>query len=84
MSFADLARNCNFRALFTASACTNLGDGLLAVAFPWFATLLTRDPVLVGAATVSATGLSQGRHKKVSIFKMRRRKHYQRASKAFS
>ncbi len=33
---------------------------------------------LVGGATVSATVLSQGRHKKVRIFKMRRRKHYQR------
>ncbi len=53
MSFADLARNRNFRALFTASACTNLGDGLLAVAFPWFATLLTRDPVLVGAVAAA-------------------------------
>ena len=31
-----------------------------------------------GGATVSATVLSQGRHKKVRIFKMRRRKHYQR------
>ena len=33
---------------------------------------------LVGGATVSATVLSQGRHKKVRIFKMRRRKHYQK------
>lgn len=46
----DLAlwRNRNFRLLFGATTLTNLGDGLLAVAFPWFATLLTRDPVLVG------------------------------------
>jgi large subunit ribosomal protein L21 len=33
---------------------------------------------LVSGAAVSATVLSQGRHKKVTIFKMRRRKHYQR------
>ena len=33
---------------------------------------------LVGGATVSATVLFQGRHKKVTIFKMRRRKHYQK------
>ena len=34
-------------------------------------------PVVEGA-TVQATVLAQGRHKKVKIFKMRRRKHYQK------
>ena len=34
-------------------------------------------PVIEGA-TVKATVLSQGRHDKVKIFKMRRRKHYQK------
>jgi len=34
-------------------------------------------PLVVGAA-VKATVLSQGRHDKVKIFKMRRRKHYQK------
>ena len=34
-------------------------------------------PVLVGA-TVKATVLSQGRHDKIRIFKMRRRKHSQK------
>lgn len=33
---------------------------------------------LVNGATVTATVLSQGRHDKVKIFKMRRRKHYQK------
>ena len=33
---------------------------------------------LVTGASVSATVLSQGRHDKVRIFKMRRRKHYQK------
>ena len=33
---------------------------------------------LVSGATVKATVLSQGRHDKVRIFKMRRRKHYQK------
>lgn len=32
----------------------------------------------VEGATVQATVLAQGRHKKVKIFKMRRRKHYQK------
>jgi large subunit ribosomal protein L21 len=34
-------------------------------------------PLLAGAS-VSATILSNGRHDKVTIFKMRRRKHYQK------
>ncbi len=33
---------------------------------------------LVSGVTVTATVLSQGRHDKVQIFKMRRRKHYQK------
>lgn len=33
---------------------------------------------LVSGASVKATVLSQGRHDKVTIFKMRRRKHYQK------
>jgi len=33
---------------------------------------------LVEGATVLATVLAQGRHDKVKIFKMRRRKHYQK------
>lgn len=35
------------------------------------------SPVVAGA-TVEATVIAQGRHKKVRIFKMQRRKHYQR------
>jgi large subunit ribosomal protein L21 len=33
---------------------------------------------LVGGASVKATVIAQGRHDKVTIFKMRRRKHYQK------
>ena len=33
---------------------------------------------LVAGATITATVLSQGRHDKIKIFKMRRRKHYQK------
>jgi len=33
---------------------------------------------LVNGAAVMATVVSQGRHDKVKIFKMRRRKHYQK------
>ncbi len=42
-----LAANRNYRFLFSATAVSNLGDGVGALAFPWLATLLTRDPVLI-------------------------------------
>ncbi|MDH4050376.1 MAG: 50S ribosomal protein L21 [Rubrivivax sp.] len=45
-----------------------VGEGAeLKVGAPW-----------VSGATVSATVLAHGRHAKVRIFKMRRRKHYQK------
>ena len=40
--------------LWAAVASSNLGDGLVGLAFPWLASLLTRDPLLiagVGLAT---------------------------------
>jgi large subunit ribosomal protein L21 len=40
-------------------------------------TVKVGTPVVVGA-TVKATVLSQGRHDKIRIFKMRRRKHSQK------
>ena len=49
-----LTRNRNYRLLFSASAVSNLGDGISALAFPWLASLLTRDPVLIAA--VAAAG----------------------------
>jgi len=51
-----LATNKNYRLLFTASAVSNLGDGISALAFPWLATLITRDPVLI-ALVAAATRL---------------------------
>ena len=44
----SLWKNRNFRLLFGATSATNLGDGLIAVAVPWLATLLTHDPFLIG------------------------------------
>lgn len=54
MSSLLLIRNRNYRLLFTAGALTNLGDGLIMLAVPWLATLLTRDPVAIAA--VAAAG----------------------------
>jgi MFS family permease len=42
-----LARNRSYRLLFSATAISNLGDGISALAFPWLATLITRDPMLI-------------------------------------
>ena len=44
-----LARNRNFRLFFASAGISNLGDGISALAFPWLATLITRDPFLIGA-----------------------------------
>ncbi len=46
-SMTLIAKNRRFRLLFSATAVSNLGDGISALAFPWLATLLTRDPMLI-------------------------------------
>ncbi|MEK9735174.1 MAG: MFS transporter [Paracoccaceae bacterium] len=45
--------NRSYRYLFSATAISNLGDGLSALAFPWLASLLTRDPFLIRMITFS-------------------------------
>lgn len=42
-----LLTNKPYRLLFSATAISNLGDGISALAFPWLATLITRDPALI-------------------------------------
>jgi MFS family permease len=56
MTSALIFRNRNYRLLFASGALTNLGDGLVMLAIPWLATLLTRDPVAI-AAVASAGSL---------------------------
>ncbi|MEM6618800.1 MAG: MFS transporter [Pseudomonadota bacterium] len=48
-----LSSNRNYRLLFSASAVSNLGDGVSALAFPWLASLITRDPVMIAAVTAA-------------------------------
>lgn len=50
-----LASNKNFRLLFSATAISNLGDGVSALAFPWLATLITRDPFLISLVAAATT-----------------------------
>jgi MFS-type transporter involved in bile tolerance (Atg22 family) len=53
--------NRNFRLLFSSALATNLGDGLIAVAVPWLATLLTHEPLLIGL-------VAAGRHLPWALF----------------
>jgi len=53
MSARSLFSNRNFRLLFAGSSATNLGDGVMMVALPWLATLLTRDPLLIGMVAMA-------------------------------
>jgi MFS family permease len=39
--------------LWTASTLSNLGDGTSTVAYPWLATILTRDPLLIAGVGVA-------------------------------
>ena len=39
--------NRSYRLLLSASAVSNLGDGVALLALPWLATLITRDPLLI-------------------------------------
>jgi MFS family permease len=43
----------NFRKLFSASVISNLGDGMSQVAYPWLASAVTRNPILVALVIVA-------------------------------
>lgn len=51
--WALMQGNRNYRLLFSASATSNLADGIALVAIPWLATLFTRDPVLIAAVATA-------------------------------
>ena len=46
---ALILKNRNYRLHISAAAISNLGDGVSSLAFPWLATLITRDPLLISA-----------------------------------
>jgi MFS family permease len=41
-----------FHRLFAASLITNIGDGMGTVAYPWLASAITRNPLLIAAIAV--------------------------------
>ncbi|WP_179378154.1 MFS transporter [Jannaschia marina] len=53
MSLYLIRRNANYRWLMGASGVSNLGDGVSKLAFPWLATLITRDPFLISLTAVA-------------------------------
>lgn len=55
MTTPSIWRLRNFRLMFASTTVTNLGDGVMAVAVPWLATLLTHDPVLIGLVAGART-----------------------------
>ena len=42
-----------FARLLAASTVTNIGDGMSAIAYPWLASALTRQPVLIAVVAVA-------------------------------
>ncbi len=43
----------NYRKLYFATAMSNIGDGMSAIAYPWLATAITRNPILVAMVVVA-------------------------------
>ena len=56
MTLRLIRRNRSFRLLISGAAAANLGDGIAALALPWLATLISRDPFHI-AAVAFATRL---------------------------
>lgn len=53
MSLTLIRKNAGYRWLVGGTGVSNLGDGVSALAFPWLATLITRDPVLISLTAVA-------------------------------
>ena len=43
----------SYRKLFSATVISNLGDGIGTVAYPWLASAITRNPVLIALVAVA-------------------------------
>src|SRR5262245_34049056 len=42
----------NYQRLFGASTISNLGDGVALIAYPWLASAITRNPLLIALVVV--------------------------------
>ena len=43
----------NYRKLYVATTLSNIGDGMAGIAYPWLATAITRNPVLVAVVAAA-------------------------------
>ena len=43
----------NYRRVYTASVISNLGDGVAQIGYPWLASAVTRNPLLIAAVGVA-------------------------------
>lgn len=43
----------SYRKLFAGTIVSNLGDGMSTIAYPWLASAITRNPILVALVTVA-------------------------------
>ena len=43
----------NYFKLFSASTISNLGDGIGVIAYPWLASAITRNPLLIAIVAVA-------------------------------
>lgn len=43
----------SYRKLFSATVVSNLGDGMSTVAYPWLASAVTRNPILIALVAVA-------------------------------
>ncbi len=43
----------NYRRLFAATTVSNLGDGVGVIAYPWLASAITRNPLLIAMIAVA-------------------------------
>ena len=50
---ARIRLSLNYWKLWIASVTSNLGDGISAIAYPWLASAVTRDPLLIALITVA-------------------------------
>jgi MFS family permease len=43
----------NYRKIYLATALSNIGDGMSSIAYPWLATAITRNPLLIALVAVA-------------------------------
>jgi MFS family permease len=48
-----VALGTSYRKLFAASTISNLGDGISLIAYPWLASAITRNPILIALVPVA-------------------------------